>query len=248
MKLIFVLTFAAFVAVATAAPTSTDDIVDEQVVMTQVISDDAVAPEDTLTQVRAGGWIRCDKDFRIKIRNGNCLDASERNKNGGKVHLWTCDASNKNQRWRYQHSWRGRTLQERRGRQSCSGKGFNDALIRSTHTGGNGKCLDASQRNTDGGKVHMWACDEDNINQFWTYKKYSADGPSILQQSSSFRFDMVDNTRWHMCLDATGSHNSPGGKVHMWKCDYHNANQKWEIGYQKWETMPPQPRAGARWL
>merc|ERR1712006_22245 len=70
---------------------------------------------------------------QIKARHGKCLDASERNKNGGKVHMWDCNTLNPNQQWRYDAV----TLQ-----------------IKSS----DGRCLDASERNKNGGKVHMWDC------------------------------------------------------------------------------------------
>ena len=41
---------------------------------------------------------------QIKVKDGICLDASERNQNGGKVHMWNCDANNKNQQWSYNPS------------------------------------------------------------------------------------------------------------------------------------------------
>jgi len=236
MSMLVALLSTAFVAVAIAAPTSTDDIVDEQAVMTQVISDDAVAPKDTLTQVQAGGWISCDSDFSIKIRNGNCLDASQRNKHGGKVHLWPCDSGNHNQRWRYKP---GEFSRYQPSHCRSDGKGFESALIKSTHTGGNGMCLDASQRNTNGGKVHMWGCSGTNYNQAWNYYKSNANAHGVLRSTytctSSYSqcsglTDCTQHCRYY-CLDATGSHNSPGGKVHMWECDSNNNNQKWEINY-----------------
>jgi len=80
----------------------------------------------------------------IKAVHGKCLDASQRNQNGGKVHMWNCDASNHNQQWAYNP-----TLKQ----------------IKNVH----GKCLDASERNDDGGKVHMWDCATSNPNQQWVY-------------------------------------------------------------------------------
>merc|ERR1712070_1068587 len=79
---------------------------------------------------------------QIKARHGKCLDASERNKNGGKVHMWDCNTSNQNQQWDYD-----------------SGTG----QIKARH----GKCLDASERNKNGGKVHIWDCNTSNQNQQW---------------------------------------------------------------------------------
>ncbi len=80
----------------------------------------------------------------IKATHGICLDASQRNKRGGKVHMWNCNKNNKNQQWSYNPTTK---------------------QIKATH----GLCLDASQRNNRGGKVHMWNCDPNNKNQQWDY-------------------------------------------------------------------------------
>jgi hypothetical protein len=81
---------------------------------------------------------------QIKAVHGICLDASQRNTRGGKVHMWSCDTSNQNQQWVYN-----------------SGTGQIKALE------GNNKCLDASERNRNGGHVHLWDCDTNNQNQQW---------------------------------------------------------------------------------
>merc|ERR1712227_756520 len=80
----------------------------------------------------------------IKNKHGKCLDASQRNRKGGLVHMWTCNTGNKNQQWKYTAS---------------------TGQIKNLH----GKCLDASQRNKQGGKVHMWSCNTGNWNQQWHY-------------------------------------------------------------------------------
>ena len=80
----------------------------------------------------------------IKATHGICLDASQRSRNGGKVHMWNCNPNNKNQQWNYNSDTK---------------------QIKATH----GLCLDASQRNNRGGKVHMWNCDPNNKNQQWDY-------------------------------------------------------------------------------
>jgi hypothetical protein len=81
---------------------------------------------------------------QIKATHGICLDASQRSKMGGKVHMWGCNKNNKNQQWSYDPSTK---------------------QIKSTH----GICLDASQRDKRGGKVHMWGCNKNNKNQQWSY-------------------------------------------------------------------------------
>ena len=75
-----------------------------------------------------------------------------------------------------------------------------------------GICLDASQRSSNGGKVHMWACNTGNANQQWNYN------PTTGQ---------IKN-RHGICLDAS-QRSSNGGKVHMWACNTGNANQQWSL-------------------
>jgi len=41
--------------------------------------------------------------------------------------------------------------------------GTSEGLVKADH----GTCLEAPQRSTNGGKVHMWACDSNNQNQKW---------------------------------------------------------------------------------
>ena len=81
---------------------------------------------------------------QIKNAHGICLDASKRNKRGGKVHMWHCNTNNKNQQWDYNPDTK---------------------QIKNS----NGICLDASQRKRRGGKVHMWHCNTNNKNQKWYY-------------------------------------------------------------------------------
>merc|ERR1719238_1447556 len=76
-----------------------------------------------------------------------------------------------------------------------------------------GKCLNASQRNRSGGKVHLWACNTRNWNQKWYYN------PS----NGSIK------NRYGICLATPNSshRNRSGGRVWMYRCLYGNANQKW---------------------
>lgn len=74
-------------------------------------------------------------------RNSKCLDAggsTQRARNGGTVHMWTCSVNNYNQKWQYI-----------------------GGLIKNRH----GVCLQASSYS--GGRVHMWACRE-TTRQHWT--------------------------------------------------------------------------------
>lgn len=96
-------------------------------------------------QSNQAGQTNIGADFvMITAAHGICLDASERNSNGGKVHMWECNRMNQNQQWLYDIS---------------------SNQIKSL----DGKCLDASERNSNGGKVHMWDCDTNNWNQQWQY-------------------------------------------------------------------------------
>ena len=112
-----------------------------------------VDEEDSLVEVSSevrGGRRRRRKRNRskgkggIKNKHGICLDASQRKKRGGKVHMWTCNSDNKNQQWVHDAS---------------------TGQIKNKH----GICLDASQRKKRGGKVHMWTCNTNNKNQQWLY-------------------------------------------------------------------------------
>jgi len=82
-----------------------------------------------------------------------------------------------------------------------------DRQIKNRH----GICLDASQRSTNGGKVHMWGCNTGNANQQWAYD--GATGQIKSQHG--------------ICLDAS-QRSTNGGKVHMWGCNTGNANQQWK--------------------
>jgi hypothetical protein len=127
----------------------------------------------------------------IEARYGICLDAEERNKNGGKVHMWTCNSNNKNHQWDYtdsigrikarhglcldapQRKTKGSKVQM----WSCFTSSKNQqwkydpssGLMKVRHGPRHGDlCLDASSRNTNGGKVILWECDADNKNQQWS--------------------------------------------------------------------------------
>jgi len=101
--------------------------------------------------------------------------------------MWGCNNKNQNQQWTYD---------------SATGQIKND----------HGICLDASQRATKKGKVHMWSCDIQNKNQMWVYD------PSTGQ---------IKN-RHGICLDAAERSKS-GGRVSMFTCETNNPNQQWTI-------------------
>jgi len=88
------------------------------------------------------------KHGQFKSKAGKCLDASQRDMDGGKVHMWDCDVNNQNQQWTY-----------------TGENGASSGLLKAQY----GRCLDASERNKEGGKVHIWSCNSANQNQIWSY-------------------------------------------------------------------------------
>jgi len=79
----------------------------------------------------------------LRHPDGNCLEATQPDINGGWLSVLPCDDENTNQLWSY-----------------------HEAGLVKHHQG---KCLDASQRNTNGGLIHIWDCDASNQNQLWDY-------------------------------------------------------------------------------
>ncbi len=84
----------------------------------------------------------------IEQRHGICLDASQRSTHGGRVHMWPCNAANKNQMWRYDRSI---------GR------------IKNPH----GLCLSTADNQNNGGRVEMATCDSSSDRQQWVYDQAS---------------------------------------------------------------------------
>ncbi|KAK7041158.1 ricin B lectin domain-containing protein [Favolaschia claudopus] len=84
----------------------------------------------------------------IQIFSNKCLDVTGgSNANGAKLQVWTCDASNANQKW------------------IPSGQ---DNVI--TWAGKN-KCVDLTDGSlTDGTQAQIWDCDAHNDNQKWNHK------------------------------------------------------------------------------
>ena len=126
----------------------------------------------------------CESNL-VKNRHGICLDANQRNTNGGLVHMYACDPANKNQQWSYDESTgliknldgicldanprktNGGTVKM----YQCEAHNPNQQWDYNKITGQiknrDGICLDASERNTNRGQVHMWGCDTANENQQW---------------------------------------------------------------------------------
>lgn len=120
---------------------------------------------------------------RIQHRHGICLDASQRNTEGGKVHMYDCMTSNYNQDWSYDggsgeiKNQHGMCLDARDRRKrgievamwKCQGND-NQRWTYNSHTGQikiwDGICLDSPQKSENHGRVHMWDC-HNGENQKW---------------------------------------------------------------------------------
>ncbi|KDO23517.1 hypothetical protein SPRG_11439 [Saprolegnia parasitica CBS 223.65] len=170
-------------------------------------------------------WNYDSRTHHIKVNsNHECLDAYY-DGSAFKVHTYTCDASNGNQRWRIDSA--------------------NHRIAHRTHPN---LCLDVdpSQNN----KVQVWACGNPAPNQWLAVSEervklysfnnrfLSSNGEMIqFPPEGSYPYEWVvsnaDNT-WRArsntgdpqrCLDAYQPWN--GGVVHLYACDATNANQKW---------------------
>ena len=124
-------------------------------------------------------------------------------------------------------------------------------LIQNRH----GICLDANPRNTNGGTVHMYACNPAYKNQQWSYdestgliknldgicldanprktnggtvKMYQCEAHNPNQQWDYNKITGQIKNRDGICLDAS-ERNTNRGQVHMWGCDTANENQQWNI-------------------
>lgn len=127
------------------------------------------------------------RNVKIKLRAGYCLRTNRLNRSGSPVSMYyNCNANSRNLKWDYN---------------SATGQIKNHQGI----------CLDASQRNTHGGRVHMWGCNTGNWNQQWTYSPQTG---------------RIKN-RHGICLHATRSR-SNGARVNMARCA-NGVTQMWSI-------------------
>ncbi|OQR85991.1 hypothetical protein ACHHYP_11108, partial [Achlya hypogyna] len=166
------------------------------------------------------------------VGNGKCLDAYP---NAGvaagfSVHLWSCDATNANQRWR-----------------------INAAGHQISHATHANLCLDADPTDSQS-RLQVWQCAPlgTNPNQFFGISSVTAE-PATLTTASGLRFSAAGTAQgngvlfssgpgvWNFnfmtnqvvlagttqCLDAWQPQN--GGGVHIWGCDATNANQRWKF-------------------
>jgi hypothetical protein len=144
----------------------------------------------------------------IKNRHGKCVDSPERNKTGGKVHMWDCQAKNKNQIWEYDSMTR--TIKNKYGKcliapkakgnggkvnmWDCNAKVENRLEWRYAPSSGtfvsaySDKCLDSPERNKNGGIVHVWDCQKGNKNQEW---RLGMEGEG-LNSDGSTKLDFMD--------------------------------------------------------
>ena len=130
----------------------------------------------------------------LQNRDGVCLDAKERHKNGGVVQTWDCDPTNLNQLWKLDSDTGlvknedGVCLSDASAGNSpgpgpvvtwaCDPTLKNQAWNYDPVTGQlkarhGTLCIDASDRHTNGGKVMAWPCDVNNSNQQWNLRKIS---------------------------------------------------------------------------
>jgi len=179
----------------------------------------------------------------VKSIQGLCMDASQRSTFGGKVHMWGCDESNKNQEWTYDVQTRQvknansdfclRNQDVKNGGKvsmwKCQTDDFAQRWYYNQWSGlltsgkkGDGKmmCLDANARTTRGGKISVWECNENNANQRW---HMDTTGHIGVDNENSGLFKNL----YGKCVDAS-QRNTEDGNVHMWDCSSQNKNQIWE--------------------
>jgi len=153
-------------------------------------------------------WEYNKKTGLIKHLHGNCLDASERNKNGGKIHMWSCNADNKNQQWQFSSTTGILKIKE-------------------------GKCFDSDQRNKNGGRVHMWECNSNNINQKWVIS--GLDNDAIDDTEKLPEIVRADGGDWVEAQCPTGKKVIGGGcdakkSPHTMEYNGPNGDRKWKCG------------------
>jgi len=81
-------------------------------------------------------------------------------------------------------------------------------------------CLDAKERNTKNGKMHMWPCQADNKNQHWEYTK--ATGQLKLHDGLCLEFKAVEDK----------------GKVVTFPCKEGKNGQAWRYKKGKFRAVP----------
>lgn len=178
-------------------------------------------------------WVYDSASRTLQSANSNyCLDGYEP-WNGGRVHVWQCSSTEKNQRWTYDPS--------------------TGQLKHATYTN---YCLDFD---VSANLLHLWSCISGNDNQVWRMVSAAAKGVRITAKDSSVvqflsRDQIVvsananrDDQSWFwngakgtfvskssgLCLDADQPYD--GGRVHTWDCISGENNQKWSYanGYVK---------------
>lgn len=176
-------------------------------------------------------WFYDASTHLVKSKNSDyCLDAYEA-WDGGRVHVWTCNAGEKNQLWSLDAS--------------------TNQLRHQTHQG---FCLDADLAGNNGaGVIQLWGCHLNNNNQVWRVQDSIAQGVTLSSTSGGNTFlqpttqDTVigvasstastqhwfwnANTKrfvskyYNQCLDAYEAWD--GGRVHTYACISTEANQNW---------------------
>lgn len=119
-----------------------------------------------------GAWWRYDsRTGQLRNSQGKCLDALERKKDYGTVHMWSCDTANLNQQWVY-----------------------NDATGQIKSRDGN--CLAAASAGQqepagDPSVLRMRVCDENDKYQRWSISGGPVSGPSEVYKHKMPDWDTI---------------------------------------------------------
>mmetsp|Transcript_41753 Transcript_41753/g.104934 ORF Transcript_41753/g.104934 Transcript_41753/m.104934 type:complete len:598 (+) Transcript_41753:76-1869(+) len=195
----------------------------------------------------------------IKNRRGQCLDAAARQKNGGKVQMWTCIPGDPNQLWAHdkktgqiknQHGYcldaEKRTLEfSSLAMYECDTENWNQQWDYDEDTGliknWRGICIDGAESTLDGGQVYMRACSRKNWNQVWSI------GPlAELEPNKKIKSDKKQRNLSLYCFALMLPHSYEQGllamqfqhKVSLFLCDEYSVYSNMTI------TVSPGLRSG----
>jgi len=114
----------------------------------------------------------------VQSHDGICLDASEA-RNGGKVWMWPCKQNNKRQMWSY------------------------DKISGHLRSAVGPFCLDARQRETQSGYVHMWSCLPGEKNQQFHMLQNPEKFPYMSKKDYSM--NILETGTWQGSIDTAGA-------------------------------------------
>jgi len=121
----------------------------------------------------------------IRAKHGFCLDTAEPHKNGSQVQMMTCKPGSDSQAWQWEKTTGQiknklglclstdtfnelsvlRAVECDCALDNCWNQQFSFAADKGTFKNWRGPCLDAGERNRDGGSVYLRSCNSDNWNQ-----------------------------------------------------------------------------------